>query len=134
MNKKTLLGMNKTERSLLIYLETCLVDRTGHVDTRRMNKEDMDIAKKWNEEEFIAFGRLKFHYIEDLQSNPPIIHATHWVSFSDKAWELAAQERRARAGRMFPKEKVQYWIGYLPEKTGEDSIGGEKSSMQESDS
>lgn len=90
--KRTLDTMSKDERSLLLFFETCAVDYGGKIDVRHMNKEDMDIAKKWNKEGFVKFGRIKFHDI--------IGKHTHWCEFSEEAWKLAHQERRARCCRI----------------------------------
>ncbi len=87
--------MTSDEKSLLLYFETCLVDAYGKADSRRMNKDDFDIAKKWNESGFVTFGRIK--------SKDIINNNTHWVRFSEEAWELAHKERRARCGRMLEK-------------------------------
>lgn len=102
---KTLESMTKDERSLLLYLETRAVDYGGKVDTRHMNAEDMAIAKNWNTEGFVKFGRIKFHDINILSK------MTHWCELSDEAWTLAHQERRARCTRImkdlsFGKEGV----------------------------
>ena len=90
-------NMTKDERSLLLYLETRAVDYGGTVDTRRMNKEDFEIAKGWNESGFLKFGRIKFHDIN------PASHATHWCELSDEAWKLAHQERKRRCLRIMSK-------------------------------
>lgn len=86
--------MTKDERSLLLYLETRAVDYGGKVDTRHMNKEDMELAKQWNQEGFVRFGRIKFHDIDTFTKS------THWCEFSDEAWELAHKEKRARYERI----------------------------------
>ena len=39
----------RKEKSLILFFETCAVDGLGRVDTRRMNKEDFDIAKAFTE-------------------------------------------------------------------------------------
>lgn len=92
---KTLEDMTKDERSLLLYLETRAVDYGGKIDTRHMNKEDIDTAKGWNKEGFLWFGRIKFHDIA--------YHMTHWCELSDEAWSLAHQERKARYKRIASK-------------------------------
>lgn len=87
--------MTKEETSLLLYLETRVVDDGGAVDVRRMNEEDFEIATRWNTEGFIQFGKI----------NPPFKHpgTTHWVKLSDEAWVAAHIERLARAERTFAK-------------------------------
>ena len=85
-------------RSLLLYLEARSVDYGGLVDTRRMNKGDMDIANKWSLDGFVKFGRLSSVFLETFGDG-----VTHWCELSDEAWALAHAERRARNARMDSK-------------------------------
>ena len=85
--------MSKDERSLLLFLETRQVDYGGRVNLVHMNKEDMDIAKKWNNEGFIAFGRIVARNINSEGSS--------WCKLSEEAFNLAHEERKARAKRMW---------------------------------
>ena len=89
--------MTSDERNLLLYLETCAVDHGGLVDTKHMNKEDIDIAKKWNNEGFVKFGRIKFN---------SIIEKTHWCELSDEAWNVAHTGRKARCVRIMSKQTI----------------------------
>jgi len=95
---KSLDTMTSDERNLLLYLETRAVDFGGKVDTKHMNKEDMDIAKKWNDEGFVKFGRIKFHSIVD--------RSTHWCELSDEAWNIAHAERKARCVRIMSEQTI----------------------------
>lgn len=95
---KTLEDMSKDERSLLIYFESRSVDNGGTVDTRRMNDIDMEIAKRWNDEDFISFGRICF---EDTEKDRGKF--SHWCSLSDEAFGLAHSERKARSIRLWEK-------------------------------
>ena len=95
---KSLDTMTSDERNLLLYLETRAVDYGGLVDTNHMNKEDMDIAKKWNEEGFLKFGRIRFRSITTV--------GTHWCELSDEAWNLAHTERKARCLRIMSKQTI----------------------------
>lgn len=88
--------MDRDEKSLLLYLETRAVDYGGRVDTLHMNREDMAIAKRWNKDGFLKFGRIKFHDITRKGT-------THWCELSEEAWDLAHQERRARYLRISSK-------------------------------
>ena len=83
--------MTRDERSLLLFFETCVVDFTGRVDTRRMNQQDEENAKRWNNDDFIGYGRI---VVKDHNSQ-----GSRWVEFTDDAWALAHQERRARHAR-----------------------------------
>ena len=84
--------MTGTERSLLLFFETCLVDRAGAIDTRRMNDDDFEIAERWNAEGFVRFGRVKAKDLTETRS--------HWVEFAEPAWQAAHLERRTRATRV----------------------------------
>ncbi len=90
---KTLKKMSKDERSLLLFLETRQVDYGGRVNLQHMNKEDMDIAQKWNNEGFIGFGRIVARNINSDGSS--------WCKLSEEAFKLAHKERKARAKRMW---------------------------------
>ena len=94
---KSLDTMTSDERNLLLYLETRAVDYGGIVDTKHMNKEDMEIAEKWDKEGFVKFGHIKFH---------SITVGTHWCELSEEAWNLAHTERRARCKRMMTKQTI----------------------------
>ena len=86
-----LADMTRDERSLLLYFETRMVDYSGRVDTRRMNDDDMEIVDKWKAADFIDYGRIR---VADHNMD-----GSNWVEFSEEAWQLAHQERRARAER-----------------------------------
>ncbi len=88
---KKLKGMSRDEKSLLLFLETRQVDYGGRVNLVHMNKEDIDIAKKWNDKGFIGFGRIVARNINSDGSS--------WCKLSDEVWKLAHKERKARAKR-----------------------------------
>ncbi len=87
--------MSKDERSLLLFLETRQVDYGGRVNLAHMNGDDIEIAERWNKEEFIFFGRI---VMRNHNSD-----GTNWCKLSDEAWKLAHKERKARAKRMWEK-------------------------------
>ncbi len=89
--------MTKEELSLLLFLETCAVDRGGGVDVRHMNDTDQDIAERWVDEGFISFGRLPLNDCKAIGNQ----NRTHYVVLSDEAWVAASAERKARAIRMW---------------------------------
>ena len=88
------------EKSLLLYLETRLVDHMGRVDGRNINAEDCDIAKKLMEEGLIEFGRISMRIILSQQKKGLFFNNTNWVRFTDLAWKLTHEERRLRSERM----------------------------------
>ena len=91
---KTLEEMNKDERSLLLFFETCAVDHGGAVHTQHMNSDDMELAKQWDESGFISFGRIASDFL------PLPSGRTHCCGLSDEAWSLAHAERRSRYARI----------------------------------
>lgn len=95
---------DKDERSLLLFLETRLVDYQGRVASVHMNAEDFEIVKKWVAEGLISFGRLTFDVVEASKGKPLTLRHTHWVRFSETAWELAHIERKARSERMLTRD------------------------------
>ena len=88
----------KVEKSILLYLETCLVDRNGRCEAIRMNKEDFDAIDKLKEEGLIKFGRIPSSEIKKLQKVYRL-QATHWVRFNDEAWSIAGKLRKERSER-----------------------------------
>ena len=98
--KMKLSEMTREERSLLLYLESCLVESRGRVNLQRTNNGDMTIIDKWNNEKFIKKGRIVIDkYMETSGSM--------WVEFSNSAWELAHEERKNRSTRMTKKRQ---WV------------------------
>lgn len=91
--------LTKDEKNLLLYFEDCLVNQSGYVCGVRMNKDDFEIAKKWNEEKFILFGRIPAHEIKRDTQFPN----TNWVRFTEDAWVVAQQIRKERSERMIKK-------------------------------
>lgn len=91
--------MNRDQRSLLLYLETCAVDHGGSVDAIHMNHEDFRQAEEWAASGFIEFGRIAFGAFPKQNGR----ERTSWVRFSDDAWRIAHEERRARCERLWSK-------------------------------
>ncbi len=96
--------MNKGQQSLLMFLETRIVDHAGKVAGAHMNGEDFDQAQSWREEGLIKFGRIPTADI----NRPQIAHRsgtnTNWVRFTDEAWKLAHRFRRERGDRLTAEE------------------------------
>lgn len=86
--------LTRDEISLLIFFEAMAVDNRGIVDDiKKMNKEDLGIAKKWNEEGFLSFKR----YTHRDSYGRPVL--TYRVKLTDEAILLAHQLRRDRIRR-----------------------------------
>ena len=86
--------MTREEKSLLLFFETCVVDHGGLVDIAHMNESDWDIAKRWDVEGFVSFGRVLSEHLKLTGKY------SHWCELSEKAWGFARDERYARAARM----------------------------------
>ncbi len=93
-----LADMTKDERSLLLFLETCVVDQGGLVDTRHMNDDDRRIVGVWKVCGRVDFGRVCFEDLERLQTGAH--QMSHWVELTDEMFALAHEERRVRSARM----------------------------------
>lgn len=86
--------MNNDQISLLLYLETRAVDYDGKVAMEKMNKEDLEQAKAWNESKFIGFGRICLKDIDKRQ-----LSSSSWIELSEEAWTMAHTQRKLRADR-----------------------------------
>lgn len=84
-------SLDWSQLSLLVYLETCVVDYRGRVDSRRMTHEDWEVMEVWKEEGFVRFGRIAAAD-HNYQGNM-------WVELSEGAWKEAHAERIARFAR-----------------------------------
>jgi len=98
--------LTKEEKSMLLYMETQAVDYGGKLQSVRMNADDFEIAKRWNESGFVLFGRIAAndHATRSGSGEDP---RTHWCVLSDEAWAAAHAERRARCQRLMDKLTVQ---------------------------
>lgn len=82
--------------SLLLYLETRVVDHAGRVADEKMNNEDRAMARDWHDAGFIEFGRIAMKHASVTAGNS-------WVVLSPEAWEMAHALRRERAAKMWAK-------------------------------
>ena len=92
--------------TLILYLETCLVDQRGMVQAIRMNDIDVDNARTWCEAGLIDFARIPFHDLRKanggrstLAGGPFAFVNTNWIRFTPRAWDIAHRLRRERAER-----------------------------------
>ena len=88
--------LSKQERSIILYLESRLVDQAGLFFGRVFTAED------WKHIARLEKGGLfKVHQIPPaIQSKLPGSNYTHWVDFEDTAWILAHELRRVLAKRV----------------------------------
>lgn len=85
--------LSKNEKSLLMYLESRLVDHYGRVDMQRVNEDERKIIEKWSDGGFIKFGRIA---LKDAKRD-----GACWVQFTDQAWTVAHFARREMADRLW---------------------------------
>ena len=78
------------EKSTLMNLESCLVDHFGQVDGGRMEKQDFENIKSFQQRGLLVFGRIP----SKLK-----LKRTHWVEFTEEAWQLAHKYRKEQAER-----------------------------------
>lgn len=97
------MGMTTDEIRLLLYFETQAVDYGGALESVRMNSDDMVIARRWNENGFVSFGRIAFHDIKKHNG----IARDYWCVLSDEAWKIAHDERKARCLRVMSRLTVE---------------------------
>ena len=86
-------NLNKTERSILLYAETCVVDYAGLLEGKRMNKDDIEALKKFEADGLLKFSRIPASVLHGMVAR----ECTHWVEFTDAAWTLAHTLRREMA-------------------------------------
>ena len=90
--------MTRDEKSLLLYLETVVVDMSGIIDLRCVNQDDVNIMKTWDKSDFVKSMRVT----RRKNDGSPIL--TYVVKLSDKAWRDAHRLRKERALRNIPPE------------------------------
>lgn len=93
------MNLTNDEKNTLLYLETCMVDANHFAEQRRMNDDDFKAIEKLKIRGLIDFGRIPSKVIQSVHRKNPHIQYTHWVRFTDQAWQLAHVARRERAAR-----------------------------------
>lgn len=89
----------RDQKSLILFLETRVVDYAGRIQMAHMSADDTAQAEVWAKAGFIGFGRIA---CQDINRG-----GTHWVAFTDEAWDAAHRERRAKGKRMHQKRSYQ---------------------------
>jgi hypothetical protein len=101
--------LTKEERSLLLYLESCLVDHHGYINAQRINIDDRATLKAWDEAGYVHYGRLPMWVIQDrYRQSKHTEHESHYVRFSEAAWQDAHRERRQRSERLVNDHAQRY--------------------------
>lgn len=83
--------MTKYEINLLLYLETCAVDKSGVIDQAHLNDSDRTLLKEWGKNGYVGSGRIAAPKFGT------------WIRLSVVAWQTAHRERQSRAHRSFSK-------------------------------
>jgi hypothetical protein len=107
------------ELSLLLFLESCVVDRGGFVRTSSIDAQDLATAAAWNAEGFVLFGRLQTRDFEGTG----LARSMHWVRLTGPAFVVAAAGRRARAERSEAPMVKSYPRREPLEPTGPQELG-----------
>lgn len=102
MNTIDIEALTHDERSILLYAETCLVDRGGLLCGARMNGADMAALKQFEADGALEFGRIPFKLLGNHGGEPA---DTHWVTFHEPAWQAAHALRRKRSENIGPIRK-----------------------------
>ena len=90
--------LTKDEKFLLLFLEDTVVNQWGIVDDlRKVSPEELEKMKEWNKIKFVLSKRVHRNKGEQ-------IHLTYAIRLSDDAWNLAQEERKAKALRHIPEE------------------------------
>lgn len=89
-------SLSKSEQSVILYLESCLVEQSGLFRARAFNEADWKLIER-----FEKVGLFVTHQIPSAAARK--IHGTactHWVDFTDSGWLVAQAVRRLRADRV----------------------------------
>jgi len=82
-------------KSTLLYIETCVVDKKGKLESKRMNDGDFENIENMEEEGLLEVERMNMKQIEGKKSGN--WEPTHKVTkFTDEAWEEAHKHRKER--------------------------------------
>ena len=92
--------LTRSEKSTILYLESCAVDGCGRVESRRINNDDLENItkfKKWGLVEY--FARIPFHQVEQFANlkSKNIGIPTHFVILSCAGFSAAWKARKERA-------------------------------------
>lgn len=107
---------DRVKTSVLLYLETCCVDRDGRVDMRRINGEDKAAIDQMVEDGLITFGRIRAADVTETGS--------HSVFLTDEAWKWAHSFRKARADNAMLKRSYTTTAELRAAKVDDDPSDG----------
>lgn len=100
--------LTKDQTSLLLYVEACVVDDRGYLDSRKMNADDFALLRDFIESgvvkehpDVLPSGRVPRAVIEGRVAAGTTLarYKTTRVVLTDEGWRLAHEARRARGER-----------------------------------
>jgi len=93
--------LNPSEQETLLYIELCLVDHEGKLDSAKMNYRDDQNLKLFAAAGLLHTEPIPFDEVDPAEHQKRTGAETRRVScFTDRAFELAMACRQARAKRM----------------------------------
>jgi hypothetical protein len=93
--------LTRDEKSILLYAETCLVDRSGLLCGDRMNDADRAALAKFKAAGVLDYGRIPHKLVKR-----EAVADTHWITFNDEAWAAAHALRRERAKQVCSQRRA----------------------------
>lgn len=87
--------LDRDQKSLLLYLESCAVDKSGRLENEKLNAIDMENLDIWKEAGFLEWGRICY---EDVTGK-----SSFWCQLSEDAISMAHKLRWERIHRLWGK-------------------------------
>lgn len=91
--EQDVIELTKTDKSILLYAESCMVDYGGLLEGQRMNGEDIESLNKLRDAGILDYGRIPGRLMGKL---PTERNVSYWVTLTDAGWLMSAQLRRER--------------------------------------
>lgn len=89
------LALTRAHKSVLLYIESCLVDYGGLLDSDRMNKADHDSIAELEAAGFVVVKRVPAKLLGKFIGRK----VTHYAELTETGWALAHEQRKERAQR-----------------------------------
>lgn len=95
MIQNEIAALSKAQKNILLYAEHCMVNNGGLLEGSRFRKEDLAALEVLQDKGLLIFGAIPRHMLGKIatMSRAP----THWVTFTENAWEIAHSLRRQAA-------------------------------------
>ncbi len=88
-------NINRDQVSVLLYVESCMVDYGGMLEGRRLNDTDHGNLRMFMADGLLAYGRVPSRLLPD--NDGPARPITHWCVLTAAGWDLVAKLRQRRA-------------------------------------